>query len=325
MAPAAMNLHSHAFQRAMAGLAEVRGTETDTFWTWRETMYRFALMMSPDDVEAVAAQLYVEMLEAGFAAVAEFHYLHHAPDGSPYDRARGNGRSHSLRGRARRHRHNIASGVLRPFDVRRRAALAGAAAVYQRSQRHSRVSSTIVARMIKENDGETIGIAPHSLRAVTPKRTRRTHVAGRRWSHSHPRRRTDQGSRGLRRLVRSSSGALAARPCRRRPEVVRHSCDPHGRRRDAGPRALGRGRRALSGDGSQSWRWNLQCRGLHPRRRALRRRHGLQCVDRRRRGIAPARICAEVTGASAQCLQLRRRRHAGGRCSRRSGSAAPRL
>src|SRR6185312_7178648 len=74
--PAARNLHSHAFQRAFAGLAEARGRETDTFWTWRETMYRFALMMSPDDVEAVAAQVYVEMLEAGFAAVAEFHYLH---------------------------------------------------------------------------------------------------------------------------------------------------------------------------------------------------------------------------------------------------------
>src|ERR1700733_7566260 len=84
MAPAPANLHSHAFQRAMAGLAEVRGQGDDTFWTWRETMYRFALMMSPDDVEAVAAQLYVEMLEAGFAAVAEFHYLHNAPDGSPY-------------------------------------------------------------------------------------------------------------------------------------------------------------------------------------------------------------------------------------------------
>ena len=84
LAPAAANLHSHAFQRAMAGFAEVRGKENDTFWIWRETMYRFALKMSPDDVEAVAAQLYVEMLEAGFAAVAEFHYLHHAPDGSPY-------------------------------------------------------------------------------------------------------------------------------------------------------------------------------------------------------------------------------------------------
>ncbi|MFY9971389.1 MAG: amidohydrolase family protein, partial [Roseiarcus sp.] len=82
--PAVANLHSHAFQRAMAGLAEIRGEGRDTFWTWRETMYRFALTMTPDDVEAVAAQLYVEMLEAGFAAVAEFHYLHQAPDGSPY-------------------------------------------------------------------------------------------------------------------------------------------------------------------------------------------------------------------------------------------------
>ena len=133
MAPAAANLHSHAFQRAMAGLAEVRGKENDTFWTWRETMYRFALMMSPDDVEAVAAQLYVEMLEAGFAAVAEFHYLHHAPDGSPYAAAGGNGRPHSVRGSARRHRHDAAPGVLRPLDFWRRAAEAGAEAFYQRS------------------------------------------------------------------------------------------------------------------------------------------------------------------------------------------------
>ena len=65
--PAIANLHSHAFQRAMAGLAETRGTSRDTFWTWRETMYRFALGMTPDDVEAVATELYVEMLEAGFA------------------------------------------------------------------------------------------------------------------------------------------------------------------------------------------------------------------------------------------------------------------
>ena len=131
MTPAAANLHSHAFQRAMAGLAEVR-TGTDTFWTWRETMYRFALTMSPDDVEAVAAQLYVEMLEAGFAAVAEFHYLHHAPDGSPYAVARGNGRPHPRRGATGRHWNDPASGVLRAFDIRRRAAKAGAEAVRQR-------------------------------------------------------------------------------------------------------------------------------------------------------------------------------------------------
>lgn len=84
LVPALGDLHSHAFQRGMAGLAERRGAQADSFWTWRETMYRFALAMTPDDVEAVAAQLYVELLEAGFAAVGEFHYLHNAPNGAPY-------------------------------------------------------------------------------------------------------------------------------------------------------------------------------------------------------------------------------------------------
>jgi formiminoglutamate deiminase len=82
--PAVGNLHSHAFQRAMSGLAERRGQEDDTFWSWRSVMYRIALSMTPDDVEAIAAQLYVEMLEAGFCRVGEFHYLHHDRDGSPF-------------------------------------------------------------------------------------------------------------------------------------------------------------------------------------------------------------------------------------------------
>src|SRR6185312_16092358 len=68
----------------MAGLAETRGPGADSFWSWREVMYRFALSMTPNQVEAVASQLYVEMLEAGFCRVGEFHYLHHDRDGSPY-------------------------------------------------------------------------------------------------------------------------------------------------------------------------------------------------------------------------------------------------
>src|SRR4051812_5822271 len=75
--PGLPNLHSHAFQRAMAGLTETRGPSADSFWTWRERMYDFALRMTPDDVAAVAALLYVEMLEEGFTRVGEFHYLHH--------------------------------------------------------------------------------------------------------------------------------------------------------------------------------------------------------------------------------------------------------
>ncbi|WP_185984236.1 formimidoylglutamate deiminase [Aureimonas mangrovi] len=84
--PALSNLHSHTFQRAMAGLTETRGPEgRDSFWTWRVLMYRFLDVLTPDEIEAIAAFAFTEMLEAGFGAVAEFHYLHHAPSGLPYD------------------------------------------------------------------------------------------------------------------------------------------------------------------------------------------------------------------------------------------------
>jgi len=82
--PGMPNLHSHAFQRAMAGLAERRGPGDDSFWTWRETMYGFAERIDPDTLQAIATQLYVEMLKAGYTQVCEFHYLHHQPDGTPY-------------------------------------------------------------------------------------------------------------------------------------------------------------------------------------------------------------------------------------------------
>ncbi len=85
LVPGIANLHSHAFQRAMAGLAERAGPEGDNFWRWRDVMYRFLAVLSPEDVEAIAAQLYAECLRHGYTAVAEFHYLHNAPDGTPYD------------------------------------------------------------------------------------------------------------------------------------------------------------------------------------------------------------------------------------------------
>ena len=83
--PAIANTHSHAFQRAMAGLTEYRSASQDNFWTWRELMYRFASQINPEQMYAIAAQLYGEMLEAGFTQVCEFHYLHHQPNGMPYD------------------------------------------------------------------------------------------------------------------------------------------------------------------------------------------------------------------------------------------------
>lgn len=83
--PAIGNLHSHSFQRAMAGMTEYRRAGKDSFWTWRDLMYRFTASLTPDQVEAIAAFVFLEMQEAGYASVGEFHYLHHQPGGAPYD------------------------------------------------------------------------------------------------------------------------------------------------------------------------------------------------------------------------------------------------
>ena len=165
--PAMPNLHSHAFQRAMAGLAETRGPGADSFWSWRETMYRFALKMTPDDVEAVASQLYVEMLEAGFSRVGEFHYLHHAPDGGAYAdpaemaariaaAAAATGLGLTLLPVFYAH---SGFGGLPPGEGQRRFICDRDlyAKVFDGSRR-------IAARL----DGAVVGVAPHSLRAVTP-------------------------------------------------------------------------------------------------------------------------------------------------------------
>jgi len=82
--PGLPNLHSHTFQRGMAGLAETRGMQGDSFWTWRQVMYGFLERLTPEDVQAIAAFAMMEMLEAGFTALAEFHYLHHDPAGRAY-------------------------------------------------------------------------------------------------------------------------------------------------------------------------------------------------------------------------------------------------
>jgi formimidoylglutamate deiminase len=82
--PGMPNLHSHAFQRAMAGLAEEALNPEDSFWTWRELMYRLVGRLTPEQVQAIATHLYIEMLKGGYTSVAEFHYLHHQPGGAPY-------------------------------------------------------------------------------------------------------------------------------------------------------------------------------------------------------------------------------------------------
>jgi formimidoylglutamate deiminase len=82
--PAPGNLHSHAFQRAMAGMTEARAAGSDSFWTWRDLMYRFMDRLTPEQIEAIAALAFLEMLEAGYASVGEFHYVHHQRGGARY-------------------------------------------------------------------------------------------------------------------------------------------------------------------------------------------------------------------------------------------------
>ncbi len=178
--PALANLHSHAFQRAMAGLAERRGDSHDTFWTWRETMYRFALTMDPDQIEATAAQLYVEMLEAGFAAVAEFHYLHNAPDGGPYARRAELAERIAAAAQAA----GIGLTLLPVFYAH--ATFGGA--LPRPEQRRFLTDLDGFARLVEDcrSLAEVVGVAPHSLRAVTPVELAAvTHLAGAGPIHMH--------------------------------------------------------------------------------------------------------------------------------------------
>jgi len=168
LVPGMPNLHSHAFQRGMAGLAEVRGPGADSFWSWREVMYRFALSMTPGQVEAVAAQLYVEMLEAGFSRVGEFHYLHHDLDGRPY----ANIAEMAERIAAAACETGIGLtllpvfyahsgfGGLEPSEGQRR--FVNDVSRFSRLLEKTRES-------VRTLNQAVVGIAPHSLRAVTPR------------------------------------------------------------------------------------------------------------------------------------------------------------
>ncbi len=165
--PALGNLHSHAFQRAMAGFAEVSGDTADNFWSWREAMYRLAHRMSPDQLEAVAAQAYMEMLECGFSRVGEFHYLHHDPSGAPYaDRGEMAGR---IAAAAQAtgigltllpvfYAHSTFGGVA-PTPAQRRFVNTLDSYELLLGSCQSLTTWLPTAR---------VGVAPHSLRAVTP-------------------------------------------------------------------------------------------------------------------------------------------------------------
>jgi formimidoylglutamate deiminase len=164
--PGLPNLHSHAFQRAFGGLTEFRAAAQDSFWSWRTLMYKFAAQLSPEHVEAIATWLYIEMLEAGYTSVCEFHYVHHERDGRPYaDDA------------------ELALALLRAAQ-RTGIGLTLLPVLYQTSgfgglppgegQRRFIRSTDSMLRLLErlhplcEAQGARLGLAPHSLRAVPP-------------------------------------------------------------------------------------------------------------------------------------------------------------
>ena len=164
--PGMPNLHSHAFQRAFAGLTEYRGEPKDSFWSWRAVMYRFAAVITPEQLEDIATGLYVAMLEGGYTSVCEFHYVHHDRDGRVY-----------------------ADDATLSQSILRAAARAGIGltllpVLYQTSgfggtppdqgQRRFIHSTDSMLRLLDslrpqcEAQGARLGLAPHSLRAVPP-------------------------------------------------------------------------------------------------------------------------------------------------------------
>jgi len=165
--PGLGNLHSHAFQRGMAGLAERRGAGDDSFWTWREVMYRFLERMGPDDLVAIAALAYVEMLETGFTRVGEFHYLHHDPAGRAY----ANPAAMSLAIAEAAAQTGIALTLLPVFYAHGGFGGQDPTAGQRRFLHDLDTFGHLrdhAGRALAALPDAVLGLAPHSLRAVTP-------------------------------------------------------------------------------------------------------------------------------------------------------------
>ena len=166
--PAMVNLHSHAFQRAMAGLTEYRSAGQDSFWTWRTLMYRFLDRLTPEDVQAIAAMVMLEMAEAGYAAVAEFHYLHHAPGGQVYDDLA------EMSGRIAAAAAETGLGLTHlPVLYERggcdgRALTTGQLRFGNDPDRFARLWQDVAKALRGLPEDTVLGVAPHSLRAASP-------------------------------------------------------------------------------------------------------------------------------------------------------------
>jgi len=163
--PGLCNVHSHGFQRGMAGMSERRGRPDDDFWSWREVMYRFLDRLTPDDIEAITGQAYVEMLEGGFTRVGEFHYLHNDVDGTRYADPAETAGAIVAAAKAT----GIGLTLLPVFYAH--ADFGGAPPAPGQRRFISDVDG--FARLVEASRAKlpadaVLGIAPHSLRAVTP-------------------------------------------------------------------------------------------------------------------------------------------------------------
>jgi formiminoglutamate deiminase len=165
--PGMSNVHSHGFQRGMAGLTEYRGPEADNFWSWRELMYRFVGRMTPDDIEAITAMAYVEMLESGYTRVGEFHYVHHDVEG----RAFADPAETATRIVAAAHATGIALTLLPVFYAHSNFGGQPPAPGQRRFITTPDQYANLVGacrRLAASLPDARVGVAPHSLRAVTP-------------------------------------------------------------------------------------------------------------------------------------------------------------
>ncbi len=164
--PAPVNLHSHMFQRAMAGMTEGRTAGQDSFWTWRTLMYRFLDRLTPEDVQAIAAQAMVEMAESGFAAVCEFHYLHHPVGGGIYaDPAEMSGRIAAAAAETGLGLTHLPV-IYEQGGVDGRALSGGQLRFGSSSDTYAAVLDG-AGRALAGLPDAVLGVAPHSLRAVS--------------------------------------------------------------------------------------------------------------------------------------------------------------
>ena len=165
--PGLHNVHSHGFQRGLAGLTERRGPGTDSFWTWRELMYRFVERIDPEDLEAITALAFAEMLEAGFTHVVEFHYVHHDRAGAPF------ADPGELSGRIAAAAQETGIGLTLLPSFYAHSEFGGAQPTLRQRRfvcaidRFERILESS-RKSVASLPGARVGVAPHSLRAVTP-------------------------------------------------------------------------------------------------------------------------------------------------------------